>query len=233
MKPLIYGLFGFRSGGVMFNPILLLVALVLLLGLLYGEKTGRRSIILGLKTPLSVLFVITAVLQPHPLPWYYHYVLVGLILGLVGDVCLALPGNKAFRAGLVAFLAGHILYVIAFARLGGSEHWFGTGVLVTIAVSIAVFERLRPHLGDMLVPVIAYIVVITIMVLAALAVYRNPAVKSMGAQVVLVGAVIFYLSDLFVARDRFVKSEFLNRLIGLPLYYCGQFLLAFSVGLVG
>ncbi|MBW2297136.1 MAG: lysoplasmalogenase, partial [Deltaproteobacteria bacterium] len=44
------------------------------------------------------------------------------------------------------------------------------------------------------------------------------------------GALSFYVSDLFVARDRFLKNESLNRLLGLPLYYGGQFLLAFSVG---
>jgi hypothetical protein len=27
-----------------------------------------------------------------------------------------------------------------------------------------------------------------------------------------------------------LKKKFINRLIGLPLYYSGQFLLAFSVG---
>ncbi|MDD3992851.1 MAG: hypothetical protein PHV70_11955 [Desulfobacteraceae bacterium] len=38
------------------------------------------------------------------------------------------------------------------------------------------------------------------------------------------------MSDLFVARQRFVAPAFSNRLLGLPLYYIGQFLLAFSVG---
>ena len=45
------------------------------------------------------------------------------------------------------------------------------------------------------------------------------------------GALFFYISDIFVARNRFLKLEFFNRLIGLPLYYAGQFLLAFSIGL--
>jgi hypothetical protein len=48
-----------------------------------------------------------------------------------------------------------------------------------------------------------------------------------------VGALGFYVSDVFVARQRFLKSEIVNRLIGLPLYYGGQFLLAFSVCLIG
>jgi hypothetical protein len=36
----------------------------------------------------------------------------------------------------------------------------------------------------------------------------------------------------FVARDRFLKKDFFNRLVGLPLYYTGQFILAFSVGVL-
>ncbi|HDP24776.1 MAG TPA: lysoplasmalogenase, partial [Deltaproteobacteria bacterium] len=40
----------------------------------------------------------------------------------------------------------------------------------------------------------------------------------------------FYISDIFVARNRFVKQEFINRALGLPLYYLGQFLIAFSLG---
>ena len=34
--------------------------------------------------------------------------------------------------------------------------------------------------------------------------------------------------DLFVARQRFVAEAFINRLIGLPLYYAGQLLIAWS-----
>jgi uncharacterized membrane protein YhhN len=53
-----------------------------------------------------------------------------------------------------------------------------------------------------------------------------------GRIMVFAGALSFYFSDVFVARDRFLKEEFLNRLMGLPMYYTGQFLLAFSVGLL-
>ena len=51
-----------------------------------------------------------------------------------------------------------------------------------------------------------------------------------GRIMIFVGALSFYFSDLFVARDRFIKEEFLNSLVGLPMYYAGQFILAFSVG---
>ena len=101
-----------------------------------------------------------------------------------------------------------------------------------IAVSALAFLWLRPHLGEMLLPVLAYIVVITLMVIGAWAAFSQPTLSPRGPQLLFVGAIMFYLSDLFVARDRFVKEGWINRLLGLPLYYLGQFLLAFSIGLV-
>ena len=46
---------------------------------------------------------------------------------------------------------------------------------------------------------------------------------------ILAGALLFYLSDLLVARQRFVAPGLVNRVVGLPLYYAGQVLLAWSV----
>ena len=98
----------------MAQVILPIIACALLVGLLWAEKTGGYALILLFKAPLSSLFVLTATLRPHFFKRYYHVVVAGLILGLVGDICLALPGNIPFRAGLAAFLVGHVLYIFAF-----------------------------------------------------------------------------------------------------------------------
>ncbi len=211
------------------SPAALALALVLLCGLLWASRRDDHRLVLCFKTPLSALFVLTALLQPHPLPLYFYLVLAGLGLGLAGDVLLALPSDSAFRAGLFAFLLGHLAYVPAFASLAGTGHWFSPWLLVFPLVSLGAFLWLRPRLGNMLVPVIMYIVVITAMTLAAGAAFS--ALSWPGNWCVLAGAVAFYLSDLLVARDRFAAPGFTNRLLGLPLYYAGQFLIAFSVGL--
>ena len=49
----------------------------------------------------------------------------------------------------------------------------------------------------------------------------------------LVGAVMFYGSDLAVARDRFVAPGFSNRAWGLPLYYAAQLVIAASTAVGG
>jgi uncharacterized membrane protein YhhN len=214
------------------NILIIVPAIILLAGLLYFEKTGNQKGKLPVKTILSSLFILAALVQAHPTPGYYYLLLLGLIFCLGGDVFLALPQEKMFLLGLVSFLVGHVFYVICFFYVADISQWTWIGCLVGLFFSGLVFYWLRPHLGSMRIPVIAYIVVITVMVIGAWTVLGDTRLNFACRLLVFIGAVSFYLSDLFVARDRFLKSEFTNRLIGLPIYYCGQFLLAFSVGLL-
>jgi len=79
-------------------------------------------------------------------------------------------------------------------------------------------------------PVLAYVLVITLMLSGAWAVFQDSTFSAGGRAFLFAGALCFYLSDILVARDRFIRAEFSNRLLGLPLYYAGQFLLAFPPG---
>ncbi|MCX5851909.1 MAG: lysoplasmalogenase [Deltaproteobacteria bacterium] len=207
-------------------------ALVLLAGLLYCEKNNFLTAAMPVKTSLSLLFVAAAMLQAHPLPPYYHLILPGLILCVAGDFFLALHRKAMFLAGIVVFLFGHVLYVLAFFSLAEYSPMVWPGVLGVVVVSVAAFRWLKPHLGSMEIPVLVYVIVISVMVAGAWLVWVDKSVHVSARMMILAGAVAFYLSDLFVARDRFMKREFVNRLIGLPLYYGGQFLIAFSVGLL-
>ncbi len=214
------------------NGLVIILGIILLLGLLYHEKKKNRLPLLTTKSILSLLFVAAALLQPHSVPVYYHYLLVGLIFCLIGDVCLALPQEKAFKAGLVAFLIGHIFYIFSFSSLIPISYWFSPMLFIIFGISALIFFWLRPHLKSMLIPVLLYIVVITVMVSGAWAVFWRSSFQVSGRTLILIGSLCFYFSDVFVARDKFIKEEYPNRLLGLPLYYAGQFLLAFSVGLL-
>ncbi len=216
----------------MLNITIIVLAVILLIGLLYFEKTVNQRGKLPTKSLLSGLFILTALIQDQPIPGYYYLLLTGLMFCMGGDVFLALPQKQMFLYGLVSFLLGHVFYVIGFFYVADLSGWTGMGCLAGLLVSGLVFQWLRPHLGDMLVPVIAYIIVITVMLIGAWTVVGDASLAVTGRLLVFVGAIAFYFSDLFVARERFLRTEFTNRLIGLPMYYCGQFLLAFSVGLI-
>lgn len=47
--------------------------------------------------------------------------------------------------------------------------------------------------------------------------------------IVLLGALLFAVSDIAVARDRFVRPSPLNHLWGWPTYFSAQLLLGWSV----
>ena len=211
------------------KALVVLVAVVLL-GLLL-ECTRREWIWRGLaaKTLLSGTFILAAVLVGGGKSQYESWLLVGLGLCLVGDVLLGIPGRKTFLAGLVAFLLGHVAYVIAFVSVGGLGMPLYLGGAVSLVASTLVFLWLSPKLGKMKGPVTAYVVVITAMVWGALGVMSQDSLPLVGRSLVLLGAVLFYISDVFVAINRFVEKRFRNRLIGLPLYYTAQFLLAFTL----
>jgi len=208
---------------------ILSVAFLLLVGLLVFEVKNRRTGVLATKTPLSILFVVTAWMQSAPPGPYARLLVIGLLCCLGGDIFLALPGKKTFLAGLVSFLLGHVFYVLAFFSVGNIT-WYplGPAAVGVVAAGGWVWHGLRPHLGGMKRPVAVYIGVISLMVCGAFVVLGSSALGRTGRGLVLAGALCFYVSDLFVARDRFVRKEFANRLFGLPLYYGGQFLLAFS-----
>ena len=220
------------GGRSMMNVILIVFGFILLLGLLYYEKKEDRKPLLVAKSILSLLFVVTALIQLHPVPAYYHYLFPGLVFCLIGDVCLALPQKKAFMAGLVAFLVGHVLYILGFSVLTQIYDWISAWLFIFFCMSALIFLWLRPHLKSMLIPVLLYILVITIMVSGGWGVFWKSSFQISGRVFILLGSFCFYFSDVFVARNKFIKEEYRNRLLGLPLYYTGQFLLAFSVGLL-
>ncbi len=213
--------------------MIITLAAIILAGHLHFEKGDNRKRLLITKTAVSSLFILAVLIQPHPIAGYYHFLLVGLILCLGGDVLLALPQKRMFLFGLLSFLFGHIFYIIAFFFVAKTSQWIWAGSPIILVISGSVYFWLKPHLGSMKVPVLLYVIVISIMLFGALAILGDSNLANSGRIMVFVGALSFYLSDVFVARDRFLKDEFINRLIGLPMYYTGQFLLAFSVGLLG
>jgi len=215
------------------------------------------------KTIASLAFVVLGTLtlascEPPIGAWgeYQLYVIVGLVLGMVGDLALLGKSEGAFLIGLVAFLLGHIAYIVGFAQLAPPREWLDVRALIPIAVGGTALRMLWTKLGSMRVPVIAYVIAIVTMVAAALAAARSPGVPHDNRVLLLVGAALFFVSDLAVARDKFgekkappssrsddgghltpnaslwdkfVGASFANRAWGLPAYYAGQLLIAWSL----
>jgi uncharacterized membrane protein YhhN len=184
---------------------------------LVAERRGLPALRAIGKLGASASFLSLAIaLGPHGR--FGLAILAALVLSLLGDALLLSARKPLFLAGLVAFLLAHVAYVVAFAPVSRPSAIAG---LVILAVTALVVRWLWPHADGMRAAVGAYAVVIAVMLSLALGVDRD-AIRA--------GAVLFWLSDLTVARDRFVYETPSNRLVGLPLYYAGQLLLAGSIG---
>lgn len=193
---------------------------------LCSEATGRQWGRRVFKPLASIGFVLCALLAGATSTHYGRWVLTGLVLCLLGDLFLLSREVRPFRAGLFSFLLGHVAYATAFVVRGVDWLWAASAALILVAIALPVGRWLLPYVGAaMKLPVMAYIAVISLMVAlgaGAFGANRLP--------ILLIAPVAFYLSDLAVARDRFVKKSFVNRLWGLPLYYMAQLLFAISVG---
>jgi len=212
--------------------MILVVSALLLLVLLYFEEVESAAGKALSKFALSSLFVTAALTAPHPDRSYFVPILIGLVFCLAGDVLLAFSSPWAFRTGLVSFLIGHVFYLAAFLRFFNFGGYFVIAVLASAIAAIIIYLKLLPYLGDMKIPVLAYICVISLMLTSAITAGASGVLSQKASLLIISGTFLFYLSDIFVARNRFISKRFINRLIGLPLYYAGQFLLAFSVGSV-
>jgi uncharacterized membrane protein YhhN len=208
----------------------LLAAISLACLLFRGERRRSLRAIWLFKPLTSALFVLTA-LSRGPVLRYDWLLVAGLLLSMAGDVSLIRRERAWFLAGLVAFLLGHVAYVAAFGTRAGLLTLHPVALAVIAAISLASFLYFRPHLGRMRWPVAAYMVVITLMLMNAWAVFAAPGGGDAVRGLIAAGATLFYVSDITVARDRFVPGAgFANRAGGLTLYYLAQFLLAFSIG---
>ena len=198
-----------------------IATLVCVLGTLLARGRTPKLVEGGLKALASTGFLavgLEAGLLAHPAG---GVVFAGLVLSWVGDVCLVSSDKRWFLVGLVAFLLGHVAYVAGFVLRGVEPALAGAALVVLLAPAAVVWRWLRARAGRLAKPVLAYISVITLMLATAVGTYAFA--PSAG---LLAGACLFYVSDLFVARERFVTQSPLNRWIGLPVYYAGQLCLA-------
>lgn len=160
-----------------------------------------------------------------------RWILLALTFSWIGDVLLLFQDKKDifFLLGLSSFLLAHIFYIIYFHRVRIKERvknnsWF---LVIVVAYYAILISFLSPYLGDMKLPVRIYGIVISFMFMLALHMLfiRN---KEAGKWM-MIGALLFVLSDSLLALNKFYQSfEFAGVLIILT-YALAQFFIVKGV----
>lgn len=179
-------------------------------------STDRR-VVEYLCKPLVMVGLVVVALQLDPSSDQARVLLVcGLVLSLVGDVCLMLPSD-AFVPGLMAFLVAHLFYIGAMVALGLEPGAIALGLVLAVVVGIVVARRIvagaraaDPALGP---PVALYVLVLSVM--AALAV-------GTGRPAAFIGAVAFVVSDSVLGWTRFVADVRRGRVVVMVTYHVAQ-----------
>ncbi|MBN1341163.1 MAG: lysoplasmalogenase [Phycisphaerae bacterium] len=182
--------------------------------------------------PLTTILIIVLAAVGRDVGGLYQLLIIaGLVFSLAGDVFLMLPEKPRgfFMPGLVVFLIAHLFYIVAFCLGGG---WSNRDVLVAlpfVAFGIGTAAYLWPKLGPMKIPVAFYITVILVMGWRSGVRIYAVDVPTPGATIAFVGAILFILSDLILALNRFVRPFASARATNLTSYFAGQACIALSL----
>ncbi|WP_316788446.1 lysoplasmalogenase [Pedobacter frigoris] len=207
----------------------LLFALIFVLQLV-AEFNNLNTLRLIVK-PLIVVSLLTMFCLSTGLKGRFHKRLfAGLFFALAGDVFLMFNNLNAsfFMYGLIAFLTCHICYTSAFyLDFRSAPELDKKGARIAIALcfifSISFYFYLRPHLGIMRVPVLAYTIIISLMMM--MAAFRNLRVNKESFNLILSGAIFFLLSDSILAYNKFVTDLPHAGVLIMGTYMIAQYLI--------
>ncbi len=126
--------------------------------------------------------------------------------------------------GVGAFLIAHLAFIMAFIQRTLRIRLVGVTAIPVLASSGIIAAWLLPHVpsGDWPM-IVAYMGVISCMWLMA-----GGAAHDTVGRLAFIGATVFFVSDIFVARWRYVDSSSINAFICYPLYYTACLILAWS-----
>ncbi len=180
--------------------------------------------------PLPILILIgvciSVMLAAESVSTIFLLIFIGLLLGLGGD--LFLLKEKLFIAGLASFLAGHIAYAVAFYML---QSYIPTAMLVALfflayaGCFILTMKLRQKGKQKYVLPVCLYVIFIVIMLITALnadfyLAFRSP--------LLFLGALVFCVSDLALAINKFISPFKAVHLIVLSTYYSAQTLIIYG-----
>jgi uncharacterized membrane protein YhhN len=141
--------------------------------------------------------------------------LLALFCSGCGDLLLAFD---QFIFGVAAFLLAQLGYAFLFSRywLGIHNRWYLSLLLIMYMLTMA--WLLIPNLGQLKLPVMAYLFAIAAMGLLALQ-------SSLAMRWAVLGAVSFVISDSFIAINKFIYAIPFESYFIMGSYYAAQFML--------
>jgi uncharacterized membrane protein YhhN len=182
------------------------------------------------------IYIFKPLLMPALMLYFYYSVpkknllitrllMISLFFSFLGDVFLMLPFD-GFILGLGSFLIAHLLYVFVFWKenSGFSETtWITvlTRLMILLFPAAILFGEMQKNLGNLILPVSIYILVIESMGLTA---WLRREYQSLNAYfLTFLGALLFIFSDSTIAFNKFIQPFDFANVVIMVTYILGQY----------
>ena len=179
-----------------------------------GKRTARRVSKVLLIPALLAAYIASGTQLFFPIP--------ALVLGWIGDVILIRKDKKIFfLLGLIAFLLGHIFYIISFIEC---LERLSIGTLIfslplAIVFGTIAFRIIKPPKGTIL-PVIIYMIVLETVALLGLQVFASG--FNFAGALIFFGCLLFMVSDLILSYYAFRMVKRLGAVFVMVFYILAQ-----------
>lgn len=212
-----------------FNLINLFLIISVLIGDIFFILNGNFWV----KTATSLGFVLIGIfsliyaLKNKTLDKKFCIVmLVGLFFAMLGDVVIELD----FIIGAVLFAVGHVFYFVAYCFLI-SFKWTDLLAGAIIFVPSTLFILLAPifKFESSLMQIVCVVYAIIISCMVGKSITNFIRTKNVLCLVVMIGSILFFISDLMLLLRNFAHLGAIVRILCLATYYPAECFLAYSL----
>lgn len=197
---------------------------------LYAGAAQNLALQYFSKPSLMLLLIVYYAFGAKGLSKEKYPMILALLFSWFGDVFLLLDKEykSFFICGLGAFLAAHLCYIFYFWRvrkLNRVSKIPNKLIFAAIAVyTLSLFGLVAPHVGNLIVPVAVYALVISLMLAVSLTAFDLG--RQNFGKICVAGTIIFLISDSLLAVNRFVVPFALGPFLIMLTYALAQLLIA-------
>lgn len=209
---------------------LIFASLIVLFDLLYTFAFKYNLLVKSITSVLFVLLGVTNLIIAIKLKTsnlkYPIVMCIALFIAMLGDIAI----NLIFELGAGFFAIGHVLYFIAYCYLRKFK-WKDLLYGIFIFVPVLTLTLFAPifDFGGIFIMVVCLVYALIISCMVSKAVSNFIQEKNLLNLIILIGSILFCISDLMLLFDNFTGLPNIMGILCLATYYPAQVFLAYSV----
>lgn len=205
--------------------LLVIFLLVLLMHCLsiQVEMTQIRNVTKVILVPLLMIHL----LINRSLRLLGYLPLIALLFSWIGDILLLGDEPAFFLSGMIAFVMTHVSYSFTFLKIKQvtlkDRSYFIIPFFALLVFSLLVFFYLKDDLGSYLLPVLLYMIFISLMASLAIHTRTNTKIETLSLYTFIPGALLFVVSDALLAINMFKLHHIVLEVLVMLTYGLAQF----------